>query len=307
MNSPISNKTKSNKIRIKPLWRSLLYVPADNQRFLAKAQERGADAIILDLEDSIAPNDKENARKMCKSAIADLVKGPSDILVRINSPLRLAVRDIEAVVQPGLRGIFIPKVESSGVLVSIDELLSSIELEKGMPIGGIRTVPMIETPKALLSAKIIASSIDRNVGLILGGEDFATAAGLYPSAETLTPPKLQMALAARAAGLIPLGILDTVADFSDEDYMYELALRSARFGFEGGTCIHPSMVAALNRGFSPTPEEIEESSDILRVMEKAWDNNRGAAQINGKMIDMPVYERAKTVVERASMIKQKLS
>lgn len=300
------SETNKNRLTNKaPLWRSLLYMPANNEKFLKKAQSRGADAIILDLEDSVAPNDKVKAREICKSAIPELVNGSSDILVRINAPLRLAVRDIEAVVQKGLKGLFLPKVENAGILIAMDELLTSLELERGIDIGKIRVVPMLETPKALLAAKKIASSIDRNIALILGGEDFANSAGLYPSAETLTSPKIQMALAAKAAGLMPLGILDTIADFSNADYMFEIARKSANFGFEGATCIHPTMVDALNRGFSPTREEVYASIQIIEVMENAWQNNHGAAQINGKMIDMPVYKRAKAVVLRADLIKEK--
>ena len=118
------------------------------------------------------------------------------------------------------------------MLAAVDELITSLEQESGVNVGEIKIVPMLETPKALLAAEKIACSIDRNIGLILGGEDFATSAGLYPSAETLSYPKIQMALAAKAAGLMPLGILDTVADFSDANYMFEVAKKSANFGFE---------------------------------------------------------------------------
>ena len=114
-----------------------------------------------------------------------------------------------------------------------------------------------------------------------------------------------MALAAKAAGLMALGILDTVADFSDADYMFEVAKKSANLGFEGATCIHPTMIDALNRGFSPTRKEVSEAIQIIEVMENAWQNNHGAAQINGNMIDMPVYKRAKAVVHRAELIKEK--
>ena len=302
------SETKKNRLVNKaPLWRSLLYMPANNEKFIAKAQSRGADAIILDLEDSVAPDDKLKAREICENVIPELVNGPSDILVRINAPLGLAVRDIEAVTQPGVKGLLLPKVESAGILVAMDELLTSLEGERGINIGQIRTIPMLETPKALLSAKRIAGSINRNIGLILGGEDFATSAGLYPSAETLSYPKIQMALAAKAAGLMPLGILDTVADFSDADYMFEIAKKSANFGFEGATCIHPTMVDALNRGFSPTQEEVNEALLIIRVMEDAWKKNHGAAQIDGKMVDMPVYKRAKALVRREKLIDEKQS
>ena len=305
MNNQHSETNKNRLTSKAPLWRSLLYMPANNEKFLAKAQNRGADAIILDLEDSVAPDDKLKAREICKSAIRELVYGPSDILVRVNSPLSLAVRDIEAVTQQGLKGLLLPKVESAGILIAMDELITSLEQERGMKVGQIRTIPMLETPKALLSARSIASSINRNIGLILGGEDFATSAGLYPSAETLSYPKIQMALAAKAAGLMPLGILDTVADFSDADYMFEVAKKSANFGFEGATCIHPTMIDALNLGFSPTRKEVNEAMQIIEAMENAWQNNHGAAQINGKMIDMPVYKRAKGVVQRAELIKEK--
>ena len=303
-----NEQSKTNRDRLiskTPLWRSLLYMPANNEKFLAKAQSRGADGIILDLEDSVAADDKFTAREICKSAIPELVNGPSDRLVRINATLRLAVRDIEAVTQQGLKGLLLPKVESAGILIAMDELLTSLEQERGMSIGQIRTIPMLETPNALLSAKKIACSINRNIGLILGGEDFATSAGLYPSAETLSYPKIQMALAAKAAGLMPLGILDTVADFSDANYMFEVAKKSAKFGFEGATCIHPTMIDALNRGFSPTREEVNEAMQIIEVMENAWQNNHGAAQINGTMIDMPVYKRAKAILKRAELIKEK--
>ena len=305
MKNQYSETDKNRLISKAPLWRSLLYMPANNEKFLAKAQSRGADAIILDLEDSVAPNDKVKAREICENAIPELVNGPSDILVRVNAPLRLAVRDIEAVAQQGLKGLLLPKVESAGILIAMDELLTSLEEERGMSIGQIRTIPMLETPNALLSAKRIACSISRNIGLILGGEDFATSAGLNPSADTLSYPKIQMALAARAAGLMAIGILDTVADFSDADYMFKVAIKSANFGFEGATCIHPTMIDALNQGFSPTQKEVDRAIQIIEVMENAWQNNYGAAQINGKMIDMPVYKRAKAVVHRAELIKEK--
>ena len=287
------------------VWRSLLYMPADNPKFLAKAQDRGADALILDLEDSVAPHNKAAARTTCRQAIVNLAPGPADILVRINAPLRHAIRDLEAVVQPGLNALFLPKTESAGMLVALDEVVTSLESETGIPQGSVGFVPMIETPKALLAADRIAMATGRNVALILGGEDFSTAAQLTPSAETLTPPKLQVALAARAAGLMPIGILDTVADFSNPEAMYHTAQRSAAFGFVGATCIHPSMVEPLNRAFSPSTDDISAAQQVVAVMEATWQSNAGAAQINGKMIDMPVYERAKDVLARAAAISSK--
>lgn len=295
-----------NKNTQQRVWRSLLYMPADNSKFLEKAQGRGADAIILDLEDSVAPQNKGNARKLCSKAITELASGPADMLVRINAPLRHAIRDLEAVIKPGLNALFIPKVESAGVLRAIDDVVTTLELENQLIVGSIGLVPMIETPNALFSAKHIAEATKRNIGLILGSEDFAFAANLKPNSETLTPPKLQVALAAKAAGLMPIGVLDTVANFSDPKSMRETALRSADFGFEGATCIHPSMVEALNYGFSPRNEDLIEAHNIVKLMEISWKDNKGATQINGKMIDMPVYERAKALLGRAESIAKKI-
>ena len=128
-------------------------MPANNKKFLAKAQSRGADAVILDLEDSVAPEDKSKAREICESVIQKLVNGPSDILVRINAPMGLAVRDIEAVIQHGLKVYFYPKSKVPAFLSAIDELITSLEEERGMNIGQIKTIPMLETPNALLNGK----------------------------------------------------------------------------------------------------------------------------------------------------------
>ena len=290
---------------IDTVWRSLLYMPANKPRFIEKAQTLGADGIILDLEDSIASHNKTDARNSARLAITELSRGPSDIIVRINSPLRLAIRDLEDVVRPGLNAIFLPKIENPGLLLALDEVLASLEAEQRMPIGSVRTVPMIETPKALLRSAEIAIATPRNIALILGGEDFAKSANLKPSPETLSPPKLQVALSAKAAGLIPLGILDTVANFSDPDRSLKVALKSADFGFEGATCIHPSMIKILNQAFTPNDFEIEKANLVIQTMEKAWKNDSGAVQINGEMIDLPVYERAKALLSRVATIKKK--
>lgn len=176
-------------------WRSLLYVPGNNEKFIAKAQSRGADAIVLDLEDSVPDDRKASARDITAAALPELGGGPSRLLVRINGGLRLAVPDIEAVVQPGLSALFVPKCEAAEKLRLLSDLLYELEAERGLQAGSIGLVAMIETPLGLENAHPIARADPRVCALILGSEDFATSAGLAPTPEALLLPRQQLVFA----------------------------------------------------------------------------------------------------------------
>ncbi|ESR27378.1 HpcH/HpaI aldolase/citrate lyase family protein [Lutibaculum baratangense] len=283
-----------------PSWRSLLYVPANNERFVAKAGDRGADAVVLDLEDGVPPDEKAEARRMCREAIDRLAAAARcDVVVRVNAPLRLAVRDLEAVVRPGVRAIFVPKVETAGGLKAIAEIVSELEAEAGMEVGATGLVPMLETPGSLFEARAIAGASPRNVAMVLGSEDLATEAGFEPSAETLLHPKLQVAFAAKAEGLLALGLLDSVAAISEPEKTREVARRSARFGFDGATCVHPGIVPVLNEAFSPSEEQLDLARRTVEAMEAAWAEGRGAARLDGRMIDMPMLTRARALLRKA--------
>lgn len=281
-----------------PRWRSLLYVPANNPKFVAKAGQRGADGVILDLEDGVPPDGKEVARQAAAQAIPMLVDAGVDALVRINAPLRLAVRDLEAVVQNGLKALLLTKTEDPGALAPLDIAVAELEAERGLPIGGISFIPMIESPAALFKAPAIAAACPRNVALLLGGEDFATEAGMTPGPDTLMGPKLTLALAAKSAGLLALGILDTVAALSADEAV-EIAKKSARFGFDASTCVHPSMVPVLNAAFTPSEAEVSLAKRVITAMEAGFAQGLGAVRLEGRMIDMPVYRRAQLTVRRA--------
>ena len=285
-----------------PVWRSLLFVPADNERFLSKAADRGADALLLDLEDSIPPDRKDAARTRAISAIEELARCASDILVRINQPLRLAVPDLEAVVRPGVRALLLPKCESAGQVQMLSEAVASLEAERGLPVGGIRFCLLLESAAAYGRAGEIAASDPRNLSLSLGSEDFSTDLDMHPDAETLFVPKQQILIAAVAAGLMPLGLFGTVADYQDLDAIEATARRSAKFGFQGATCIHPGVVAALNKGFSPEPEEVARARGIVDVLARAEAQGLGAVSYEGKMVDAPVADRARRLVQRAEAI-----
>lgn len=289
--------------RRNPVWRSGLFVPVNVERFLARAHERGADAIQLDLEDSIAPADKPEARRKVEAAVARLRReGQSDILVRINQPLEDAVRDLEAAIIPGVDAIMVTKAEGPDHLRLLDELVSRLEQKRGMPEGDIRFVALIEAPGPLAQAHAIARSTPRLVGLSLGAEDYATAIGGEPTEEVLLMPKQQILQAATAAGIMPLGTISTVADFSDLAAYARIVRRSASFGFVGASAIHPSQVPVLNEGFSPSAEKVAEAEKIVALDREAAAQGRGSFAIDGKMIDIPIVRRAEALLARARAI-----
>jgi len=289
-----------------PVWRSGLYVPVNVERFVAKAAARGADAIQLDLEDSIAPSEKENARRLVEGAVKRVrQERRSDVLVRINQPLELAVRDLEAAVIPGVDAIMVTKVEGPDHLRLLDELVGRLEQRRGLPEGRIRFVALIEAPGPLLRANEIARATPRTVALTLGAEDYATAIGGKPTEEVLLMPKQQILHAATANGLMPLGTISTVADYSGLDSYARIVRRSASFGFLGASAIHPAQVPVLNTGFSPPPEEVARAEKIVTLNREAAASNRGSWSLDGKMIDIPIVQRAEALLARARAIAER--
>lgn len=282
-----------------PIWRSMMFVPVNVAKYVDKAHTRGADAIVLDLEDSIAPNDKDAARRLVESAAPVCARSGADILVRINRPIELAVRDIEAVVSPIVKALKLPKTESGSHVRLLAELVETIERRRGMPIGHTRLMPAIETAPAFFRAEEIAAAHPRNISLTLGAEDFSAAIGAVPDAEVMSYPKQHALIAARAAGLRAFGIIGSGADFNDLAAARALIRKSRRFGIQGSTCIHPAIVPLLNEEFSPTPEEIAHAQRVVDAYHAAVAENRGSFSIDGKMIDIPIVERAEELLSIA--------
>src|ERR1039458_3194850 len=225
-----------------PIWRSMMFVPVNVDKFVASAHTRGADVIILDLEDSILPKDKARARTLVAAAAPKVARSGADVVVRINRPWRLCLRDLEAVVSREVCALMLPKVESADHVRMVAEVLDELEAELGLPQGHTRLLPMIESAGAFFRAQEIAAPHARAVALTLGAEDFALSAGMVPEAEGLFYPKQQIVIAARAAGVLPLGFIGTVADYKDLDAFRATARRSRRLGFTGASVIHPSQI-----------------------------------------------------------------
>lgn len=291
-----------NATRDLPVWRSLLYVPVNVERFVDRAHSRAADGIILDLEDSIPAQEKDSARQLVQDAAGRVSRNGADVLVRVNRPLNVAIRDIEAAVSPAIAGLFLPKVHSAEHVQLLAELVQELEDARGMAAGHTRLIAMVETADAFFSIHHIAKASPRLVSVVLGGEDFALDVGFTPDPAVYRYPKQQAVIAARAGGLTPLGLIGTVADYSDDDAFMAMVRESARFGFEGASCIHPRNVPLLNRGFRPEPAQVEHARRIIQLDAKHAGEGRGSWQLDGKMIDIPVVERARRLVARAERI-----
>jgi citrate lyase subunit beta/citryl-CoA lyase len=288
--------------RALPVWRSLLFVPAHVERFVSRAHTRGADCIQLDLEDAVPPGEKAAARAAIASAASQVRRGGADVLVRINAPLSLAVPDIQAAIGPDVDGIMITKARGADHVRLIEELVAECEAAAGIEVGRTWLYPLIETPEALPAAHAIASASPRVVALTLGAEDFSTAIGGEPDEATLLVPKHMIVHAARAVGVLPIGLLGSLADFSDPAALRDMAVRSRRAGFDGANCINPAQVAPLNAAFTPATEEVVLARRIVAAGAAAASEGRGAVALDGKMIDTPVIRRAERLIARADAI-----
>lgn len=287
-----------------PVWRSMLYVPATSEKFIEKAHERGADAIKIDLEDAVALAEKARARTLVRSAAKTVARGGADVLVRINRPLRMAVDDLEASVWPEVHGLVLPKVESADHIGFLAEIITELEDERDMQRGHIKLMALIETPRGYSNVRDIAHSSERLSAIALGQEDFSAEMGMVePEGMSLLSYYQTVQVAAREAGVLPIGYPGSIAEFTDLELFKSNALVARKLGFDGGACIHPKQVPILNEAFTPTDEEIDRSERMVAAYDAAMAAGDGAVAFEGKMIDVPVVARAERILSIRDRIK----
>lgn len=277
-------------------WRSLLYVPANVRRFIEKSPSSGADAIILDLEDSVPPQEKDSARRNLAAAVATCGAGGADVLVRINRSLHMAVRDIEAALEAGSCTILVPKILGPEHVRLLAELGEAAGLDS-TDTPALRLIPMIETAEAACNLNAIAAASRSVVGIIVGTEDLAAQTLSDTDNELMSMIKHQAILAAAAAGIAPFGLLGSIADYKDLQRIRDLAVRSRRSGFLGATCIHPSIVPVLNDAFTPSEQEIETAKRQIAAAQAAASAGRGSFAVEGRMVDAAVLRRARRILD----------
>ena len=282
-----------------PNWRSLLYVPTNRESFVARAHTRGADAIILDLEDAIAPGEKAAARGLLAAAVPRVRQGGADVVVRVNRALRLAVPDIDAAVAAGADALILTKLIGADHVRLLDEHITEAEALAGRAAGSVTVVGLVETAEAIPQMDAICRASQRMVALGVGGEDLATDLGAEATPDALDLPKRLGIIAARGAGILPTGFIGTVADITDLEGYRRILRRSKALGYACASCVHPSQVAIINEEYGEAPEAVARAERMVAAFGEAIARGVGAVSFEGQMIDEPVVARARQVLARA--------
>jgi citrate lyase subunit beta/citryl-CoA lyase len=279
------------------LRRSRLYLPGNQPKLFVNAGLHGADAVILDLEDSVHPREKDTARILVRCALAGIDFGRAERMVRINQ-LPLGLADLEEVVPQGPDLVLIPKVERAGEVGEVDRKITEIAGRERLE-RPVWLMPILESPLGVERAFDIATASRRNVALTIGLEDLTAELGVAKTAtgeETLWA-RQRLVNAARAAGLQPI---DSVfGDVGDVDALRAWARRSRGLGFVGMGCIHPRQVPVIHESFAPGADEIERARRIVAAFREAEARGLGVVSLGTKMIDPPVVQRAVALVEQA--------
>jgi citrate lyase subunit beta / citryl-CoA lyase len=287
--------------------RSSLIMPVNQPRFVERAYLRGADAIVLDLEDSVPPAEKGRARTTVKDAIPVAARGGADVFVRINKPVEMMVEDLEAAIHPGLSGLSLPKVESAAEVHMLDELTTYWEKRHGIPEGTIQFSVAVETAKGVMRAEEIASASPRIASIGAGPEDLALDLGIEATVEgtELLYIKMRMIVVANAAGVLPMGLMGTLADYADLDGLARSAREAYRVGFRGAGLIHPAQVPICNEAYAPPAPQVEWSRRVIEAFEEGVARGTASVSVDGRMIDIPIAEKARRLLARANAIAAK--
>ena len=293
--------------------RSFLFAPGNHARRVEKAFTLGADAVIVDLEDSVAASEKMATRRPVAEALAR-PRGCRGY-VRVNAPSTpFCYGDLVAVIGEGIDGVVVPKLESAADLHAVDWLIANLERERGMQPGSVDLVPIVETAIGVqrVDRLLQARSLRPYEGrwrvkrIAFGAADYANDVGLAPTLEEheLADARARLVLASRAAGVE--APLDSPWFHLREPEAFSRALeRSRRSGFQGRLCIHPDQVEAVNRAYAPSEAEVASAEKIVAAFRQAEAAGSAAIQVDGQMIDYPVVHRAQAVLEAAREVRAK--
>jgi citrate lyase subunit beta/citryl-CoA lyase len=282
--------------------RSFLFAPAANDKLIASAITRSCDAVILDLEDGTHPTMKQAAREGLAATFHRVKTAGKIVAVRINGDLLTATLDLRAAVQPGLDILVLPKVEHARDVQLLCTAISALEESSGMRPGRVRLLLQIESALALPCLYEIAAAHPRVMGMMLGSEDFSLDCGALPSPDSLLVPSLMVLHASRAAGIQPIGFVASIADLGSPDDFKVVLDRARSLGFRGAVVVHPKFLDAVNACFTPSAQQVAGAQKIVHAFEAADANGLGAIQVDGVMVDKPVYRRALNLLAEAKAV-----
>lgn len=277
---------------------SWLFVPGNQKKHLQKVAELKADAFIFDLEDAVSFAEKERARDKVLETM--LMMKRKDSYVRINEITSSdCLADLEKVVNPYLSGVMLPKVNQKEDIVVLDTLLHQLEIKKNISPGSTLIVPLIETTLGIKNVYEISQASERISRLAFGAEDLILELNLQPDGDEkeLLFMRTQITLASKLAKLqAPIDSVYT--DFTDDAGLQQAAVRGKRLGFGGKLLIHPNQISIVNNVFQPTAEEIVSLQRLVMTYEETIGHGPGVIQLDGKMVDLPIYERAKKLLTK---------
>lgn len=291
------------------LLRSLMFVPGHNERLLDSADRSDADALLLDIEDSVQPqSNKQIARDRILAKLQAGYFKNHLVFPRVNDrESGELLKDLMALTVDGIDGFVYPKSQTGQDVYFFAKLLETIEYEKGIPTGTFKIIPLIETAAAVLNAQEIIKASERVIAIAFGCEDFISdLKGIHDKeGKSIFTARAMIAMAARANNVIPV---DTVhINVHDLEDLEKNLIVAKELGFEGMLILHPKELEPAHRYFSPTEQEIHEAEEMLRLNEEARKENKGVAILNGKFIGPPMVLTAKETLRKAAQIAEKNS
>ena len=283
--------------------RALLYVPGSDYHKIEKAAALGADCVVLDLEDGVSENRKNEARQLVATALQDLDFGRSEKLVRVNGyPSGRTDEDLAAVLAAGPDGILLPKVNDASLIRRADETMEQVEATFGWQVGGIALLAIVESALGMVNLEDIcrlSKSLPRLQGLVFGAEDFIAdmSATRTPEALELLYARSRLVMYATAFGLQAIDLV--TVNYKELDILEHETRQGVQLGYSGKQVIHPLQVETVQQAFIPTEKEIAYATQILEQAQLFAQEGKGAFTLDGQMVDEPVIKRAQSVLARA--------
>jgi len=280
------------------LLRSFLFVPGNNKKFIDKAKSLNADIICLDLEDSVPSDDKESARQIVIETLRTRSEFKGEVYVRTNPfASGMAQEDLKAVVQQGIDGVVIPKVNDSNEVMELSKWVTDLEHTRSIKEGTVEMMPSIESAEGVVNAYEIASAGPRVSALVFGVFDFLFDMGLDYVGDGIeySYARAKVPVDARAAGVYAIDSIWQKID--DVNGLIKDATAGMRLGYKGKSIIHPSQIEPVHKIFVPNKEEVEWAKKVVDTLGDAMSKGKGAIRLEGKMIDVVHYKRAKAVLE----------
>lgn len=287
--------------------RSIMYIPGNNPKMVAKATEIPADIITFDLEDAVPPSEKEVARQTVREALEAAHGGGAQVFVRINNwETGMTNDDLEAIVWPGLDGVTLAKTGSADDVKRLEWKLEELEQRRGIPVGTVKISMLLETAKGIINAAECCLASKRNVNAIFGAVDYCRDMRVKLTNESVEQQyaRAHMAVAARMAGIVAIDA--PFVDYKNIEAFEKNVADGRQMGYEGRMIIHPGQVEPSNKMYAPDPADVEWAKGVVKVFEEeGLAKGKAAVSFNGKMVDTPVYLNAQDILAAQAEIDAK--